>query len=262
MGSSINLVVYRVHSPVHAESIALVLNPSTGHVSPQYHLVFDDSFTTIRYLRNGTVPPNWRQLVESSSFSSTDQQYSLTDTWLNQHSFDPENPKSAPPLSNNLRPSSSSASERARLVPSTPLDSPLSSKDDLGSAPLNTHVSEGASFPKPVTYVEPPSSLASEGGPTRIFQFAREEILQTLNHLRSFLIFSIWNLLVCAGLPVLKLSLREPKKLILIRKQNTRLNLISLVILAAQNSIMHYSCNRTGCKPPHSHIVHPSLLNQ
>ena len=74
------LGVYLGHSPLHAGSVALVLNPGTGHVSPQYHLVFDDEFFTVCHLRAGTVPQNWRELVESSSFSSTEEQYSLADT--------------------------------------------------------------------------------------------------------------------------------------------------------------------------------------
>ena len=31
----------------HASSVALVLNPNTDHISPQYHIVFDDKFETI-----------------------------------------------------------------------------------------------------------------------------------------------------------------------------------------------------------------------
>ena len=30
------------HSPFHAESLALIFNPSMGRVSPQYHILFDD----------------------------------------------------------------------------------------------------------------------------------------------------------------------------------------------------------------------------
>ena len=42
--------IYLGHSPVHAGNVALVLNLQTGHVSPQYHIVFDDEFTTVPYL--------------------------------------------------------------------------------------------------------------------------------------------------------------------------------------------------------------------
>ena len=42
--------IYLGHSPCHASSVALVLNLKTGLVSPQYHVVYDDEFTTVEYL--------------------------------------------------------------------------------------------------------------------------------------------------------------------------------------------------------------------
>ena len=36
--------VYLGYSPVHAGSVALVLNPQTGNVSPQFHDVFEYTF--------------------------------------------------------------------------------------------------------------------------------------------------------------------------------------------------------------------------
>ena len=36
------LGIYLGHSPSHAGSVALVMNPKTGLVSPQFHLVFND----------------------------------------------------------------------------------------------------------------------------------------------------------------------------------------------------------------------------
>jgi hypothetical protein len=39
--------VYLRHSPFHAGSVALVFNPKTGRVLPQYHVVFDDTFLTV-----------------------------------------------------------------------------------------------------------------------------------------------------------------------------------------------------------------------
>ena len=78
------LGIYLGHSPLHAGSVALVLNPSTGHVSPQYHVVFDDTFSTVSNLRSGTVPANWSKLVEESSYLSTDEDYDLTQVWLRE----------------------------------------------------------------------------------------------------------------------------------------------------------------------------------
>ncbi len=39
--------VYLGHSPFHVGSVALVFDPKTAKVSPQYHVVFDDDFTTV-----------------------------------------------------------------------------------------------------------------------------------------------------------------------------------------------------------------------
>jgi hypothetical protein len=41
--------VYLGHSPFHAGSVALVFNPHTGRVSPQYHVVFDDTLNRSIY---------------------------------------------------------------------------------------------------------------------------------------------------------------------------------------------------------------------
>ncbi len=62
-----NIRVYLGHSPFHAGSVALVYNPSTGHVSPQYHVVADDDFTTVPCMEAGTIPPHWSDLLQSSS---------------------------------------------------------------------------------------------------------------------------------------------------------------------------------------------------
>ena len=50
--------VYLGHSTFHTGSIALVFNPKTAQVSPQYHVVFDDDFRIVPYLERGEVLPN------------------------------------------------------------------------------------------------------------------------------------------------------------------------------------------------------------
>jgi len=50
--------VYLGHSTQHAGNIALVLNIMTGHISPQYHLVFDDDFSTVESMKLGVIPTN------------------------------------------------------------------------------------------------------------------------------------------------------------------------------------------------------------
>ena len=36
--------IYNGHSQFHAGSVAMVLNPATGHVLPKFHLLFHDEF--------------------------------------------------------------------------------------------------------------------------------------------------------------------------------------------------------------------------
>ena len=132
--------------------MALVLNPGTGHVSPQYHLVFDDEFSTARHLRAGTVPQNWRELVESSSFSSTEEQYSLADTWLNQNALHPDDPDSAPLNSASLSPPPPSVSD-------VEISAPAPSPSVSGGASSGTSSAESPSF----VSEEEVSRLVSEG---------------------------------------------------------------------------------------------------
>ena len=76
------LGIYVGHSPSHAGSVALVLNPRTGHVSPQFHVVFDEDFTTVPFMDKNQVPPNWAKLVQSSRELVTEEQFDLANTWL------------------------------------------------------------------------------------------------------------------------------------------------------------------------------------
>ena len=59
-----------------------MLNLSSGLVSPQYHLVFDDKFTTVPYLESSNTPPNWQDLLANSSEQATDEQQRLSFEWL------------------------------------------------------------------------------------------------------------------------------------------------------------------------------------
>ena len=60
----VRLGIYLGPSPSHAHTVALILNPRTGHVSPQFHVKFDNFFETV-----GNSPtdmdisePEWKYL--------------------------------------------------------------------------------------------------------------------------------------------------------------------------------------------------------
>jgi hypothetical protein len=75
-----HLGIYVGHSPSHAGLVALVLNPRTGHVSPQFHVVFDDHFTTVPFMEKNEVPPHWAQLIKKSREKVTEEHYELAKT--------------------------------------------------------------------------------------------------------------------------------------------------------------------------------------
>jgi hypothetical protein len=43
-------------SKLHSSSVGLILNPNTKRISPQYHVVYDDYFTTVRSVDDSTDP--------------------------------------------------------------------------------------------------------------------------------------------------------------------------------------------------------------
>ena len=79
-----NAGIYLGHSPCHAGSVALVLNLRTGHVSPQFHVVFDDEFSTVPYLSGNEVPPNWENLLSTSTEHTANNNDIISPAWLHQ----------------------------------------------------------------------------------------------------------------------------------------------------------------------------------
>ena len=74
--------IYIGHSKFHAVSVALVLNSETSHVSPQFHLVFDDEFSTFSFMREGTIIPNWTDIVQRISQRGALENIDIKDTWF------------------------------------------------------------------------------------------------------------------------------------------------------------------------------------
>ena len=65
------------NSPLHADNVALVHNPFNGLVSPQYHVVFDDEFSTLPSLRSGSTPANWDKLCATNSHHVSHQDVTI-----------------------------------------------------------------------------------------------------------------------------------------------------------------------------------------
>ena len=74
-----SLRIFVGFSAHHARNVAMVLNPYTGLVSPQYHIVFDDHFQTLPGLRGTEIPDSWKTICKHNSTNSddTDKRFTL-----------------------------------------------------------------------------------------------------------------------------------------------------------------------------------------
>jgi hypothetical protein len=103
--------VYLGPSPDHASSVPLVLSTQTGLVSPQYHVVFDDNFSTIHCLQEDKIPTHWPTLFNELATFYIDEDFNNTNFYITPPI---QNPPSPPTLSTNQREESSSLSPLQR----------------------------------------------------------------------------------------------------------------------------------------------------
>jgi hypothetical protein len=72
-------------SPLHASTVGLVRNLRTQHISPQFHVVYDDLFETV-HAGTDTPPASWPDLFTFHRFKSDydDEDFvpALADEWL------------------------------------------------------------------------------------------------------------------------------------------------------------------------------------
>ena len=76
---------YLGRSPIHAVNVSLILNLSTGHVSPQLHVVFDETFSTVPSLKNRSVPASWKFICKNNREPATYEDFNLADLWSKSH---------------------------------------------------------------------------------------------------------------------------------------------------------------------------------
>ena len=137
--------VYLGRSACHATNVALVMNCKTGNISPQFHVIFDDTFSTAT-VDSDTPPSNWNDLFrfERSAVPClvSDSSLTLDAEWLSDESFaEDESHIAIDLLSSNLPPESSSSRSSPSLPPSPPIAtpprlSPNEGGDDLDMFPV------------------------------------------------------------------------------------------------------------------------------
>ena len=131
------LGVYLGPSPNHARSVALVLNPRTGHISPQFHVKFDDFFETVQTKdTNMDAPePQWKYL---SGFAiQKGQPKTRTTGPLGDLLAPRRGPTTAPPLATTTE------------DPTTQQQQPIMNQDVGDVAPVDTESPTPASAQSP-----------------------------------------------------------------------------------------------------------------
>ena len=72
---------YVGRSPIHVGNVSLILNLSTGHASPQFHVVFDKTFSTVPSLKTGSIPYLWTFICKKNRELATYEDFNLEDLW-------------------------------------------------------------------------------------------------------------------------------------------------------------------------------------
>ena len=81
---------------MHAGSVALILNPVKGHVSPQYHVVYNKTLSTVSHMRDDTIPLTWDDMCKNSVESATSNAFNLAELWFKQLNDTSEDPVTDP----------------------------------------------------------------------------------------------------------------------------------------------------------------------
>jgi hypothetical protein len=168
--------IYVGRSPSHASNVALVLNPRTGHVSPQFHVVFDDDFTTVDYLCKMTVPPHWAELVRSSAEVHQYTERQVT-TWQSLPELDKEDGDFS--YEHFPSPHSSQGSEGAHLSSSQSLHNMQNKRVSFSDAPVRNEqeiISTSASNPNSHPSWQMPSAFNLDSSSLR--RSSRTEVLK------------------------------------------------------------------------------------
>ena len=131
------------------------MNPRTLHVSPQYHVVYDDNFTTVPAMRSGDIPDNWKDLIAASNKTFQDSTDNVAFKWaaqsaqLEQEFHQPTDPLLNPQIITESVPVNKSVKNdtNSNKIGSFDNISELVPRDDVPDSEDKISTSEGATPP-------------------------------------------------------------------------------------------------------------------
>ena len=77
----VRLGAYVGTSPIYAGNFSFVLNLFKGHISLQFHVVFDENISTVPSLKNRSIPASWTFICENNRELATYKYFNLADLW-------------------------------------------------------------------------------------------------------------------------------------------------------------------------------------
>lgn len=118
-------------SPRHARSVALVLNPRTGLVSPQWHCKFDDMFETVSASRPDNSHGYWKRLTDFLKVEQEAKQDTPTIQTADILSAYEQEPSKIP-ISEGANVTDEKQIEQDKTLPQVPQDigTPITPEDD------------------------------------------------------------------------------------------------------------------------------------
>jgi hypothetical protein len=170
-------------SNLHSSDVPLILNLQTGSITPQFHVVFDDYFTTVASISDDDNPPDvWEDLCLENSLhiatednnqeNTLDSFIYLNDDWLTNEELRAKQRAA-------VRTSSISQAYGERQVPARASDKTsswipehhLQHNNDEDRLPETTNVLPSREQPNSPISIEPPSTAL----------ISREEVTTTIH---------------------------------------------------------------------------------
>lgn len=74
--------VYVGHSIAHSGNVPVIYNPQTTHITPQFHVVFDDQFSTVTRNNNQLTDNHFAEVYHNSSWLHKDEDADIDDLHL------------------------------------------------------------------------------------------------------------------------------------------------------------------------------------
>ena len=159
-------------SMVHSSKVPQVLNLTTGSITTQFHVVFDDLFSTVSSIAREDQPPShWSDLcLENTELIPMDNPPSLSSEWLNEMdcTLDNQAATRTNQVRQDLQTSNPSAQQEPLFLPNPRLSSEggfttegVSSPNSPGNTPTTT-ISEGERDLTPPSASSLPSNAANK----------------------------------------------------------------------------------------------------